>query len=380
MEYNDRNEKMEKDAEKSGSPAADASAGMAVRGSGGDNVVYSLPCDIVRDLLPSYAEGLTSEMTERSIEYHLKGCAACLKALAAMQSDDRSVVCAISSGADVPLGNNTSPKCEIKEIDYLKKVRRRFITGIAICVIVALACLCLFWAFQFRFYSYDMSMSNVNCSVHVEDNVVEFGGAAKEDYAAVGNIKFDYDDGVVRITGEMHPKRPWNRSDFREKFTAYKYVKQVWVGNDLVWENGKTVPEEVRDLYSVKTPYIGDISACGKVAVALHLVMDFGNFSNELQTKTEPYGWGIKFHDPIDAGGKDLDKQLDLLCRDSYMMIALIDNLGYMKYEYRTLESNEIQMLTVTQEEATQTLGSDIKKCAESTETLRAAMEKFDIE
>lgn len=80
--------------------------------------------------------------------------------------------------------------------------------------------LCCFWAFQFRFYSYDMSMSNVNCSVHVEDNVVEFGG-----------------------------------------------------------------------------------------------------FSNELQTTTEPYGWGAKFHDPIDAGGRDLDKQLDLLRRDSYIMV-----------------------------------------------------------
>ena len=375
MRYEDNDAKMGKNTEKICGMAADISE----RERGETSVVYSLPCDIVRDLLPSYVEGLTSEMTACSIEHHLKSCVACSEALAAMQSDDRSVVCAISSDADVPPDHNTSPKGETKEIDYLKKIRRRFITGIAICVIVALACLCLFWAFQFRFYSYDMSMSNVNCSVHVEDNVVEFGGAAKEDYAAVGDIKFDYDDGVVRITGEMHPKRPWNRSDFREKFTAYKYVKQVWVGNDLVWENGKTVPEEVRDLYSVKTPYIGDISACGKAAVALDLVMDFGNFSNELQTKTEPYGWGVKFHDPIDAGGKDLDKQIDLLRRDSYMIIALIDNLGYMKWEYRTLESDEIQTLTVTQEEATQALGSDIKKCAENTETLRAAMEKFDL-
>lgn len=375
MKYEDNDAKMGKNTEKNGGMAADISESER----GDANVVYLLPCDIVRDLLPSYAEGLTSEMTARSIENHLKSCAACSEALAAMQSDDRSVICAISADADVPPGDNTSPKGETKEIDYLKKVRRRFITGIVICVIAALAFLCFFWAFQFRFYSYDMSMSNVNCSVHVEDNVVEFGGAAKEEYAAVGDIKFDYDDGVVSITGEMRRKMPWNRSDFREKFTAYKYVKQVWVGDELVWENGKTVPEDVRKLYSVKNPYVGDVMADGMVMLTLRIQSDFGIYSTELQTTTQPYGWTIKFEDPIDAGGKDLDKQLDLLRRDSYMMIALIDNLGYMKWEYRTLESDELKTLTVTKEEATQALGSDIKKCAENTETLRAAMEKFDI-
>ena len=126
-------------------------------------------------------------------------------------------------------------------------------------------------------------------------------------------------------------------------------------------------------------PYVGDVMADGMVMLTLRIQSDFGIYSTELQTTTQPYGWTIKFEDPIDAGGKDLDKQLDLLRRDSYMMIALIDNLGYMKWEYRTLESDELKTLTVTKEEATQALGSDIKKCAENTETLRAAMEKFDI-
>ena len=63
--------------------------------------------------------------------------------------------------------------------------------------------------------------------------------------------------------------------------------------------------------------------------------------------------------------------------RDAYMMIALIDNLGYMSFEYTIGGSDEVKTLTVTQEEATQALGSDIKKCAETAKSLQGAMEKF---
>ena len=33
-----------------------------------------IPCDIIKDLMPLYVEGLTSEETGREIEAHLEGC------------------------------------------------------------------------------------------------------------------------------------------------------------------------------------------------------------------------------------------------------------------------------------------------------------------
>ena len=36
-----------------------------------------LSCEVVRDLLPSYIDGLTSEETSRLIRAHLDGCEAC---------------------------------------------------------------------------------------------------------------------------------------------------------------------------------------------------------------------------------------------------------------------------------------------------------------
>ncbi|MFQ7549709.1 MAG: zf-HC2 domain-containing protein [Blautia marasmi] len=33
-----------------------------------------MKCEIIRDLLPSYVDGLTSRESDRAIEEHLKGC------------------------------------------------------------------------------------------------------------------------------------------------------------------------------------------------------------------------------------------------------------------------------------------------------------------
>lgn len=45
-----------------------------------------IPCEVIRDLLPSYVDGLTSETTDGLIEEHLENCAPCKKVLEAMQT------------------------------------------------------------------------------------------------------------------------------------------------------------------------------------------------------------------------------------------------------------------------------------------------------
>ena len=63
-----------------------------------------LSCEVVRDLLPSYIDGLTSEETSRLIRAHLDGCEAC-------------------RGIHREMTNEEPPKAEQPEVDYLKKVR-----------------------------------------------------------------------------------------------------------------------------------------------------------------------------------------------------------------------------------------------------------------
>lgn len=339
----------------------------------------TLPCEIVRDLLPSYAEGLASDVTENAIKHHLKDCSACSEALAAMQADDMDVAGAISD----TISENEIPESGACEIDYLKKVRRRFITGITICIAAAIIALCGLWAVQYRFSTFSMEAYNIENavnSVSVENKMIEFSGNINEDGRAITGINFVYNEGVVNISAKITKKFPWNSSDFDEIFSAPGDVRQVWIADQLVWENGKAVPESVGKLYSSKNKYIGDISGDDKVAEALGIFTHYlGSWTNELQTSTEPYGWTLKLQTPVNNYAPTITHDEEQMRRDAYMMIALIDNLGYVSWEYEIDGENEKKTLTVTQDEATQALGSDIKKCAETAGSLQDAMEKLGI-
>lgn len=68
-----------------------------------------LKCYIVKDLLPGYVDGLLSKETTAEIEQHLKEC-----------DDCRSDCEKMKSPVKTPLPPTTD-----KEVDYLKKVRRK---------------------------------------------------------------------------------------------------------------------------------------------------------------------------------------------------------------------------------------------------------------
>ncbi len=68
-----------------------------------------LSCEVVRDLLPSYHDGLTSEVTNVAVETHLAACEDCMEMLERMNA---------------PIEPKTEAPQENKTIDFLKKVRR----------------------------------------------------------------------------------------------------------------------------------------------------------------------------------------------------------------------------------------------------------------
>lgn len=85
---------------------------------------YKLKCEIVRDLLPVYADKLTSEVTAADIEDHLTECEECREIFENMQSD-------------IPV--KEADEKEKKQIKYLRKLNRRTlkITGAILgCIIL----------------------------------------------------------------------------------------------------------------------------------------------------------------------------------------------------------------------------------------------------
>ena len=49
-----------------------------------------LTCEVVQDLLPSYVDHLTSDVTNTAIETHIRECTDCRRILSDMQIDPRN--------------------------------------------------------------------------------------------------------------------------------------------------------------------------------------------------------------------------------------------------------------------------------------------------
>ena len=91
-------------------------------------------CKIVQDLLPSYVDKVTNEETNQFIEKHIAECDECQKILKDM-------------GEEIVL-DKISQK---KEIDYLKKIKRKNIFSMLLVVIVACILICI--VIKFAFFS-----------------------------------------------------------------------------------------------------------------------------------------------------------------------------------------------------------------------------------
>ena len=48
---------------------------------------HRIPCEIIQDLMPMYADGLTSETTDREIRSHLEECETCREMYERMRAE-----------------------------------------------------------------------------------------------------------------------------------------------------------------------------------------------------------------------------------------------------------------------------------------------------
>ena len=83
---------------------------------------------------------------------------------------------------------------------------------------------------------------------------------------------------------------------------------------------------------------------------------------NELQTKTEPYGWTMFMKNDYDKNNADYVESR--MRHYGYLLIATIGNLDSVTFEYTV--DGEKRKLTVTQKEADALYGSSVKKAAET--------------
>ena len=326
---------------------------------------HRIPCEVIQDLLPLYADGLTSEATDREIREHLAQCDACREQYERMKREVED---------KIPV-----EKVETDEIDFLKKVKRRGRRNVFIgAVLVLLAVLGGLFAKLYVIGSptdaYVVTYTNVNDG-HVQAGGSFYGSA--EVYSRYRLKKGD--DGTQELVIYACLASPWNRNGvFNLDLKLPPEGQRLDINGVTVESDGTVIGKKANDLYRAKNPYIGDASADGRLAVSLGIGRELGSFKNELQTTAEPYGWTLHFEESIANSAVFDEKMQGFACA----LIALTENLGEVSWTY-TVELADGPVLrsrTVTQEECSRYLGEPVKSFAESPKRVQELLDLLGIQ
>ena len=322
----------------------------------------NLTCELVEDLMPSYIDGLTSEVTNKAVREHLADCNKCKAKL-----DNMKEPC-----------SEEKIEAEKKEIDFLKKARKRnlkvIISSVISVVLIISVVVCTF-PFMIR-YTADDSMIDYN--VTVDGGKINIKVAAiRQSNAKITDILYDIsDNGIMDISFEFRRKSVFDQSEILNlDLTAN--VRSIVCQGKFIWEDGEYISPVTSAVYKYRTPYIGDMSHNQKIASALGVYEYFGSFTNALYTKAEPYGWKIIITDPVMPVTEKASRQL--MKQYSYVLLGVIGNLSFVTFSYDLFNSSgedEEKSLTITKEQASEFFGEDIKKCSEDINNLQRLMDK----
>ncbi|OOC59336.1 zf-HC2 domain-containing protein [Paenibacillus ihbetae] len=154
-----------------------------------------MKCDIIRDLLPSYIEKLTSSYSNEEIDRHLESCEACRQFHREMTEE-------------TGLGMPVIDKDEIEKLNYLKKVKkmnkRKIILSISVVLLLAAAIIWLF-AIGTRVSSNDVDIVYKKSNGRLEVHLTLKNG---KDLLVSGKNEFIYDgdDNVIGSETRYTPK------------------------------------------------------------------------------------------------------------------------------------------------------------------------------
>ena len=159
----------------------------------------------------------------------------------------------------------------------------------------------------------------------------------------VSRISYEEEKGVVTISFKAALASPICKGDFETVYQAKSPITQVCIGEQIVWDRGVAIASKTSTLYHARNPYVGNMPANSKIAMLLGIGNSLGGFTNELQTAREPYGWKLILENAIT---KEEQPYLEAQMKSyAIVMLALIDNLGYVTFDYMTEEG--AQSLTI---------------------------------
>ena len=323
---------------------------------------HRIPCEIIRDLMPMYADGLTSETTNREIRVHLEECGTCREMYERMKADMEGV----SQTAGKP-----------SEIDYLKKVRRRNVRNVVlgaagVFLVMGTVLFMKLFVIGYPTESYMVTYTDVN------GEQVNVGGIMIDSAAVYRGYKLAQEDGAERLVIYSCLPSFWNRSGtFNLELRLPGGGKDLYIQGITIKSSGTVVSSLANELYRARNPYIGDASADGRLSGTLGISRELGSFKNELQTSVEPCGWTLNFEESTPNSAVFEERMKAYAC----VLIALTDNLGQVSWNYTVeLEQGSVwRHGTITEEECGKMTGAPVKTFADSPEGIEQLIERLGI-
>lgn len=287
-----------------------------------------LTCAVVRDLLPSYVEGLTSEETNQAVDAHLAGCPDCAARKSAMAAPEETA----------------EQRETAKEVDYLKKVKRR--NRWRVLLAAALVVLVIAAGLAAKIYLIGTPTQSDSYSLRAyvdEENVLHLviDGVSKD------NVYRDWSvaeqDGVVTVSSYMVTASPLYKEAWGRLLIPLDGMKEVWLCGEIVWQDGMVIGSWARDCLEARTPYVGDAPAVAQVLTTLN-VSQLGTYTLSLQTASMPYGCTVAFDKSFDDDCSFWDPWME---NYAWMLLALVDNLETVTWTHSD-ENGVLKTHTVT--------------------------------
>lgn len=297
-----------------------------------------IPCAVIKDLLPSYAEDLTSPETCELVREHLQECPDCQSVYEAMHEE-----------IPTETEGNCGIAADASEIDYLKKVRN---TGRKKIIASVLTVLLLAGGAVFaKVYLYGSPIDDFHMTVSsqcVEASTETGESGESEDFIifscwiegtrgqAFTHYKIRETDEGKEVVLYAAPASIFHKETTMQIWIPEDSAESITIKGDTYGENG-WITKIAKELFAARNPYIGDISADQKIANLLGVGEKLGSYTNKLDTEEKegweyPYSWELIFDEPW----KDAERRSEKMKNYAYALIALIDNCGEISWTYTT--------------------------------------------